>query len=387
MSINPFERKFREFAQSLSKKNAEGNADVVASKSGEVFKDKPFTEEYAGVYKITQVGQSVAQVVTFLTTAALGVFALTHIVPLSWGIYIAIPLGLLFAFGVENVKRSTLAIAAKHFLKYKQFGFVGVAALLVMCVSIAAALYGAKELPGVVYPKPARAVDGASVVALTADIDRVQKDIDQVQSNLKTGKNWIAENRTLPKLQTQRAELVEKREAATKDAAGRGDTDHLEALADRQEKIDKMQVYAVGAAIVAELIFLLCTAFILYYLFRHYAEGNHEESEQDAAQAPGVQITTTTPGALNGKPVASNLRADNNSVRYTMPAPFTRTRADDFRSTDTTIIVDDNRRICEHCKTPYQYRHSKQKFCSDSCRIASWETQSGKKLKRTKISA
>lgn len=387
MSINPFERKFREFAQNLSKKNAEGNADTIASKSGEVFADKPFSVEYSGVYKITLVGQSVAQIVTYLTTAALGVFALTHIVPLWWGIYIAIPLGLLFAFGVEKVKRSTLAIAAKHFLKYKEFGFVGVAALLVMLVSIGAALYGAKELPGVVYPKPARAIDGASVVALTADIDRVQKDIDQVQSNLKTGKNWIAENRTLPKLQTQRAELVEKREAATKDAAGRGEADHMEALADRQEKIDKMQVYAVGAAIVAELIFLLCTAFILYYLFRHYAEVNHEqETEQDAPQTPGVHIEAT-PGVLNGKPVTSNLRADTNATRYTIPAPFTRARADDFRSAATTIIVDDNRRICEHCKTPYQYRHAKQKFCSDGCRIASWENQSGKKLKRTKLSA
>ncbi len=390
MSINPFDRKFREFAKNLTKKNAEGHADVIATKSGEVFKDKAFTEEYSGVYKIAQVGQSVAQVVTYLTTAALGVFALTHIVPLWWGIYIAIPLGLLFAFGVEKVKRSTLAIAAKHFLKYKEFGFVGVVAILTLLVSIGAALYGAKELPGVVYPKPPRAIDGASVVALTADIDRVQKDIDQVQGNLKSGKNWIAENRTLPKLQAHRAALVDKRDAATKDAAGRGDADHLEALADRQEKVEKMQLYSVGAAIVAELIFALCTAFIFYYLFRHFAEVNAEdETNQDAPQAPGVHIAAT-PGVLNGKPVASNLRADSNALRYTIPAPFTRARADDFRSGENpgaTIIVDDNRRICEHCKTPYVYKHAKQKFCSDGCRIASWETQSGKKLKRTAKSA
>jgi hypothetical protein len=225
---------------------------------------------------------------------------------------------------------------------------------------------------------------------LTSDIDRVQADIDRLQGNLRSGKNWIAENRTLPKLQTQRAELVEKREVATKDAAGRGEADHLEALADRQEKVDKMQVYAVGAAIVAELIFLLCTAFILYYLFRHYAEVNHDQgSDQDAPQAPGVQVEVT-PGILNGKPVASNLRADSNGVRYTIPAPFTRARTDDFRRGEnpgSTIIVGDNRRTCEHCKTPYLYKHAKQKFCSDGCRIASWETQSGKKLKRTNKSA
>ena len=65
-------------------------------------------------------------------------FALQHVIPLSWGSYVAVPLALFFAYGVERVKRSTIAIASKHLLKYKTFGFVG----------IAAALYGAKELPG-----------------------------------------------------------------------------------------------------------------------------------------------------------------------------------------------------------------------------------------------
>jgi hypothetical protein len=35
--MNPFERKFKEFAQNLTAKNAEGNAAHMAAKSGEVF--------------------------------------------------------------------------------------------------------------------------------------------------------------------------------------------------------------------------------------------------------------------------------------------------------------------------------------------------------------
>lgn len=382
---NPFQQKYNEFAKSLTAKNAEGHAEHVASKSGEVFKDKPFTEEFKTVYTVAQWGQSVAQVVTYLTTAALGVFALTHIIPLWWGIYIAVPLGLIFAFGVEKVKRSTLAIASKHLLKYKEFGFVGVVALLVMLVSIAAALYGAKELPGVVYPKPTRAIDGTSVSALTADINRVQADIDRLQSNLKSEKNWQAENRSLPKLQSQRAALVEKRDAATKDAAGRGDAEHVEALADRQEKVDKMQVYAVGAAIVAELIFLLCTGFIFYFLFRHWAEENHEEADaSDSLRTQPAPIKQP----MNGRPVSQNLSAAPEAVSHTIPADkspqFARAR-DDYRFKAPTIIVNDtNQRQCEHCKQPYVYKHAKQKFCCEQCRIDSWQASTGRKMNRGK---
>lgn len=363
---NPFDGKFTAFSANLTAKNAENHAANVAAKSGATYADKPFTEEFKTVYTVAQVGQSVAQVVTYLTTAALGVFALTHIIPLWWGIYVAVPLGLLFAFGVEKVKRSTLAIASKHLLKYKEFGFVGVVALLVMLVSIAAALWGAAELPGVVYPKPPRAVDGSSVTALTADIDRVQSDIDRLQGNLKSGKNWVAENRTLPKLQAQRAALVEKRDQATTTAQGRGDTDHAEAIADRQEKVKKVQVYAVGAAIVAELIFLLCTVFVFYYLFRHYAEGSEESEAPAPAPAAKVMRYSTT----------ANFTANDNRLT---------TIVDEVKSEKGKDQQNVEKKICIWCKTPYIYAHKKQVYCCEKCRISAWESRTGTKLKKGNI--
>ncbi len=374
---NPFEGKFKEFASTLTAKNAADHADATATKSGEVFKDKPFSEEYHTLYRVATIGQSGSQLITFCTTAALGVFALTHIIPLWWGIYLAVPLGIGFAFGVERVKRSTLAIASKHLLKYKEFGFVGIVAVLTLFVSIAAALYGAKELPGVVYAKPERTTDATAAAALAADINRVQADIDRVQGGLKAGKNWTAENRTLPRLQKERAALVERRDAATTATEGRADAQLAEAQQERAAKVEKMQAYSVGAAIAAELIFLLCTVFVFYYLFRHYAE---QEAEQQGAAdlADPAAVTFSKNGTAKA---AANLRTGE-GVRYTL-----RARADDNRTEakpDLTKIVDDNRRLCDHCKTPYIYRHSKQRFCSDGCRIAAWENQSGKKLKRTK---
>lgn len=388
--MNPFQQKYEEFSKILTTKNAEGHADVIGGKSAEVFKDRAFTDEYAGVFKIAGVGQSVAQIVTYLTTAALGVFALQHVIPLWWGIYIAIPLGLLFAFGVEKVKRSTLAIAAKHWLKYKTFGFVGVVAVLTLLVSIGAALYGAAELPGVVYPKPERAVDGAAVTALQTDINRLQTDIDRLQGNLKSGKNWIAENKTLPKLQAQRLALIEKRDAANGSAEWRADAQMTDALIDRQEKVDKMKLYSIGAAIIAELIFALCTAFIFYYLFRHWAEVNHDqETAHDAPQATAVRIDTHTPATLNGKAV-SNYRADTDSITQKTENVHTGARADaDGKSATQNALPDnpiqtqlpDGQRLCDHCGTAYTYGHRRQRFCKESCRVESWQNKNGKEIR------
>jgi hypothetical protein len=378
--MNPFERKFKEFAQTLGAKNAQGHADHIAAASSETFRDKPFTEEFQGVYKISLWGQSLAQVVTYATTAGLGVFALQHIIPVSWGIYIALPLALLFAYGVELVKRSTLSIASKHLLKYKTFGFVGIVAALVMCISIAAALYGAKELPGVFYPKPARTVAAAGVELLTADIGKVQADIDRTTADLKSGKNWIAENRTLPRLQKDRAALIEKREAAQKDLGKRSDTDHAEALADREAKVQKMQVYAVAAAVAAELIFLCCTGFVLYYLFRAFAE---KEQEEEANETPTTRHAAPIQPQRNGSPVAQNLRADAGSVSQTIRADAS-ARADGKRVTEQS---GDNQpllpgqRICEHCKTVYTYGHARQRFCTEKCRVENWQDRNGKEIR------
>ncbi len=150
---------------------------------------------------------------------------------------------------------------------------------------------------------PDREVDASTAAALTADIGRVQKDIDRIQSDLKGEKDWIAQNRTLPKLQKERAALVERRDAATGAALGRGDALHAEALADRAAKVDKMQTYSIGAAIVAELIFLLCTIFIFYFLFRHFAETEAEAAESSEAATVGQSATV---GATIAQPFSSN---------------------------------------------------------------------------------
>ena len=47
-----------------------------------------------------------------------------------------------------------------------------------------------------------------------------------------------------------------------------------------------------------------------------------------------------------------------------------------------TTEAPDNLRTCHHCGEKYQYRHHKQKYCKDACRIEAWELRKGRKLKK-----
>jgi hypothetical protein len=35
-------------------------------------------------------------------------------------------------------------------------------------------------------------------------------------------------------------------------------------------------------------------------------------------------------------------------------------------------------RVCKHCGKEYTHKHHKQVYCSEPCRIASWEIRNGK---------
>jgi len=52
------------------------------------------------------------------------------------------------------------------------------------------------------------------------------------------------------------------------------------------------------------------------------------------------------------------------------------------QKTDTKIVSQSNLRTCQNCGNTYQYKHHKQKYCKDECRIEFWENKNGRKLKK-----
>ena len=371
---NPFDSKFTAFAKILGKNSTEAHKNSIAAQSLDVFTDKPFTQEYRSIYHVSKIGQLLAQVVTFATTAGIGIFALRHIIPNEAGIYISLPIGLAFAAIIEAVKRSTLKITAKHILKYKSFGMVGIFAGLVMAVSIGAAIFGAKELPALVFPKQAVQLDVEAANTIAKDIEQVEKDIKATSS--KKG-NWIAENRTLPKLQTIRADLQARRDEATRMAATRRDDATSEADTERQQDIARMQVYTVGAAIMAEILFLVCSCFILFYLFRAFAEDAHQwpENSPRAKHEQTAYVDTTKDVALS----MHNVRSTPVAKRYTVPASVPASVNESVNesvpasvptSVNESVNASTFNKICDNCNEPFTAKVNWQRFCKEGCKLS-----------------
>ena len=116
--MNIFKQKYNEFTRAHTESSTQAATTSHADKAAQIFQDKPFSVEYAGLFTVAQVGQSIAQVVTLLTTAALVTFAIGHLLPTA-GLFFALPVGIVVAFGVEVLKRKILSITAKNVIKYK----------------------------------------------------------------------------------------------------------------------------------------------------------------------------------------------------------------------------------------------------------------------------
>lgn len=163
---------------------------------------------------------------------------------------------------------------------------------------------------------------------------------------------------------------MERREQAARDAEQRADASHSMAEADRAEKVGRMQFYAIAAAATAEGIFLACTLFIFYYLFRCYAETQNDTEPDGAPEtAPSERPQFSTNGHnANGATNGHNVKrfTDAGAIRET--SARTRTHADE-------------KRTCEHCQRSYIYGHARQKFCSENCRVLAWQKRNGKTLR------
>ena len=67
-----------------------------------------------------------------------------------------------------------------------------------------------------------------------------------------------------------------------------------------------------------------------------------------------------------------------NDNRYTVTVRSEK----DEQSNNNQIENISNTRTCKNCNTAFNYKHWNARYCSDNCRIESWEKRTGKKLKK-----
>ena len=122
--------------------------------------------------------------------------------------------------------------------------------------------------------------------------------------------------------------------------------------------------------LACELLLILALFYLEYFDYRSFCEACALPAGNEEKQTAAESFSFSQNGQQR-KPITANMSAND--------------RAHATKVVDTeTIIVNDGKRICGHCKTPYVYRHQKQVYCSDQCRIDAWQLANGREVKRGK---
>lgn len=173
---------------------------------------------------------------------------------------------------------------------------------------------------------------------------------------------------------------------------------------DHKKDVQKAAIIVLIIAILIELALLACMYFLSKYAAYQYFEvlnqpppkkkkkkkrQNIGNSPPAAAPPPFQQINPNQP-RVQVKGFLPNMvrhsRVDvidnkvlNDSQNTTQPTDLqtnneNRKANNDIRAVVKTVVVKDaNLRRCEHCEMEYIYKHNKQKYCSDNCRMMAWK--------------
>jgi Zn finger protein HypA/HybF involved in hydrogenase expression len=78
-----------------------------------------------------------------------------------------------------------------------------------------------------------------------------------------------------------------------------------------------------------------------------------------------MQVEIPAQTAVNGKAFVANLAVENDNR--------------------LTKIVTMGNRECAYCNQNYDYRHAKQKYCCDECRIEAWQLRTGSAVRKGRV--
>lgn len=117
-----------------------------------------------------------------------------------------------------------------------------------------------------------------------------------------------------------------------------------------------------------------------------------EDAALAATGATHAAASAARLGNYGHNPAHLNNAPPERKIGFTAGRSDTRNDTNDNRYNENrnTKIVNENRitegnRICEHCGTAYTYKHKKQRFCSEQCRIVHWQIATGKTFHKKTI--
>lgn len=318
------------------------------------FTPKPYWKQYQVLRVVVLASSYLFNLLSAATAAALIYFFLVGMIgnEIASGIFTALLLGVL-----EIAKRETTGRLFNGILQFSKFSAALAGAVLLLTVlSVASSYFGSKRLVTEFTPQAQQISADSLTAPLRAQLDAISTQKKQAAAQTWKGKITAPALRTIERLTKQEETILAELARVQTRIDGKNDSTETEHKADTTNTAGKFALFTL----ICELLFLLAAFYLEYYDYRSYAE-----KCKRPAPAPAALDADILPPAPPVNRVY-HLRADENRIYTKIVQPPTA----------------DNLRTCEHCAQPYTYKHAKQRFCSEQCRINAWQQQTGRTVKK-----
>ena len=359
IDLNPKNEAFNNYLQQT--------ADTIDRAANDLFKDKSYKDEYKAVFVVSTLLKFVCSILSFATMVVALYFSFYGL----FGFYASLSLAVAVCGLFEVLKTKIWTISSKHGLKYKNVSKGLILALIaVHVVSLASSGIGAFLIPKLISEQPAsQATDQKGIsIEIANQIAAIDKQLIAISSSTnasstsrKSFANLTSQKATLIAVQERGQEQAQKDKATAEQVA-------IIAKEAQKEQIIKDQILFVGSSIFFELLFIVCSIFLAYYLFRTVIdlEADANEANQPAQNEPIEQ----------GKDQALQQTSNSSTGERTANVQvigFKQGTADKQQTSteqQTELKQLEFTRICllDSCKKPFLHSIHNQKFCSNKCR-------------------
>jgi hypothetical protein len=348
---------------------------IVSRQAQSIYQDKNFADEFRSVFVSSVSLRLVANIVssaTFLVAVYWGLFPLI-------GSFLAVLVGLLSCILFEVLKSFVWRITNKYVLKYKTVSFFLVASLVGLhLVSFGGSCFGAWQLPCIlIAPTPSQAtvqnIDSINTTYLV-QLATIDKQLEQLQD--KTNSSTI--RKAINNLTEQKKQVLSGQNLAIQDAKEKNQAKVKEnkqqlktANFEHQAHVHKIQVSSLCITAFFEVLFILCSIFIAYYLFRQYVDDSEQDNQQPSVKDGDKRLIT---GDNSEKSQASE-------IAHQAPKATNKIGFEQGKNNEQAKRQDGNRqeleytKICalDSCKEPFLHNIHNQKYCSTDCRKLAYE--------------
>ena len=282
---NPFNATFNGLKKAATN---EANKRTVNA-ANEVFKDKPYHVENKTTYSISKTISMVANAVSFAT----GFFALQAVLSLVVGYWIATGGAMALCGLLEWLKNNRWKVTVKQLLRYKNKSLAGFGVLAALSIiSIGASGYGAYILPTqiahpapVAYSKNDSLLLGelAAINAQIANLDKLQ--LETSQKAIPNAQGKISGSiKELQLQQSKQKQALNEQKTALSSKINDLHTQHAQstekALIEHKNGLLWQQIACLVVAVLFELIYIGCSCYCFYYLFRVFVDNENPTTNQ-----------------------------------------------------------------------------------------------------------